>query len=402
MQYFIARQPIFDRRLDVQAYELLFRDGLDNLFQVNLKDEDEASCHVISSALEILGIERVTGTRRAFINLTRNLLIQDAALVLPREWAVIELIENIPPDPEVFAACERLRQAGYQLALDDYIGGPNPLLDYADIVKLDFRATTPATRRTACRELAARGVRVLAEKVETREEFEESLALGCSLFQGFFFSRPVILSGRATPASRPHQLMLLRLVHEPVLNLDAIERVLQHEVSLSYRLLRYINSAALGIPNRIGSLRQAVLLLGEETFRRWASVAALNAMAGDKPLELVVGSTVRARFSESIARRSGTRIDAGAAFLTGLFSMIDALFDRPMRDAVEALPLFPEVRAALTGKDGVLRKVLDLVIAYERGDWGALSRSCGTLGVGEAEAPVCYYDSLAWANVTFG
>jgi len=402
VQYFIARQPIFDRRLDVQAYELLFRDGLDNLFQVDVENGDEASCQVISSALEILGIDRVTGTRRAFINLTRNLLIQDAALVLPREWAVIELLESVPADPEVLAACERLRQAGYQLALDDYVGGANRLLDHVEIVKLDFRATSPATRRTICRDLAGRGVRVLAEKVESRQEFEEALALGCSLFQGFFFCRPVILSGRATPASRPHQLTLLRLVHESTLDLDAIERVLQHEVSLSYRLLRYINSAAIGLPNRIGSLRQAVLLLGEETFRRWASVATLNAMAGDKPLELVVSSTVRARFSESIARRAGARIDPGAAFLTGLFSMVDALFDRPMRDAVETLPLLPEVRAALTGRNGALRKILDLVVAYERGDWDVLSKACGTLGLGESETPVCYYDSLQWANVTFG
>ena len=262
MKKFVARQPIFDPHQKVYAYELLFRSGMDNFFDAS--DPDQASTSVIVDRLLLMGMEKLTGGDRAFINCTRNVLIKGYAALLPKDKVVVEILESVEPDDEVVGACLRLKRAGFMLALDDFIYEERlePLLPLVDFVKVDFRETTERDRRALVEKLSPRGIKMVAEKVETRSELQQASEMGYTYFQGYFFSKPEIIVAKDIPGYKLNYLRVLQAVNQPEINLVELENIIKLEASLTYKLLRYLNSAFFGFRTEIRSIHHALALLG--------------------------------------------------------------------------------------------------------------------------------------------
>jgi c-di-GMP-related signal transduction protein len=401
METFIARQPIFDRQQKVYAYELLFRSGLDNIF--DYPDPDEATAKVIAHSFSSLGVDSITGGKLALINLTRDVLLKDYLMLLPSRLFVAEVLEDVEPEAEVIAACKRLKQAGYMLALDDFSGEERyrPLVALADIVKVDFLATSPEARRDIRRRFATYGVRFLAEKVETREAFQEALDTGYSYFQGYFFSKPVMMVRREVPAFKLNLFRIIQAINRPELDFRRIEDLIKHDASLTYKLLCYINSAFFGLRYKITSLMHALVLLGESEVRKLISLIAFTTMAKDKPQELAVVATVRAKFCESLAPFLGLSQRSQDLFLLGMFSLIDAIVDQPLPDILPAMPIADDLKAALLGHDNRLREIYEFSLAYEQGAWERVSALAADLGLPETDLPRLYRQALKWAQQSF-
>jgi c-di-GMP-related signal transduction protein len=398
MDLFIARQPIFAKQQTVYAYELLFRSGPANVFPEI--DPNQATARVIADSLFTLGLYTLTGGKPAFINLTRDLLLGDYATLLPKTETVIEVLETVSPDAKVVEAVRRLKVAGYLIALDDFVQKPGmePLLALADIIKVDVLATPPAERRALVQRHAPRGVRLLAEKVETPEAFREAAELGYTYFQGYFFAKPAVMQAKGAPEFRLTYLTLLQEVVKPELDLGRVASIIGRDVTLSYKLLRFINSAFFGLRRTIASIPDALALLGDREVRRWASLLGLACLGANKPAELVVEAATRARFCEGLAKPAGLAHYAEELFMLGLFSLLDALLDRPLEVLLQALPIPSMVKATLLGEGSPLTAVYECVLAYVAGNWTHLAAHMEALNVNEAEIPRRYREAVTWAQ----
>jgi c-di-GMP-related signal transduction protein len=398
MDVFVAPQPIFDREQVVYGYELLFRDSLTAVRAVG--DMEMATSQILAESPALIGVESLTGGRMAFVNVTRDLLLSGCASLLPPRYTVLEILENVEPDETAVQACRALKQVGFRIALDDFTSRDrhSPLLAVADLVKLDFLATEPGERQSLVASLAPTGVRLLAEKVETPEQFQEARDLGFELFQGYFFSRPVTVSSKCIPGIKLHYLRILREIHRPELDLDLVEDIVKQDVSLSYRLLRHLNTAFFAFHAPVHSVRQALLVIGEREFRKWVSVIALAKLAGDRPEELVVQALIRARLCEGLAAPAGLPDAADDCFLMGMFSLVDAMVGRPLAELLTHLPVTDEVRDALLERPSRLRPVLDYARALERGDWDAAAALAGALAFDEAPVPGVIGDAIAYGR----
>ena len=401
MDVLVARQAIFDRERRVYGYELLFRSDAGR----NEFDGTEASLatkQVLANSLLVIGLENLVGAKKAFVNFGRGPLLQGWYASLPRGSSVIELLETVEPDAEVLEACRNLRKEGYQLALDDFMfrAGWQNLLDVADLVKIEIQSIPRPEQKLLVRSCKARGLQLLAEKVETHEEFEWARQSGYDYFQGYFFARPVIVQGRKIPAAKLHCLRLLQEAQRPELDFERLENMILEDVSLSYQLLRYVNSPLFALTSNIRSIRQALLYFGETELRKWIALATLARTAEDKPSELIRHSLVRARFCESVARLAERGLDQ-SAFLTGLFSLLDALMDRPLEETLAAMCLAPEIAAVLNGQapeGGSLAGVYQLALAYEAADWPRVEQIAGQLKVPVASLTEIYCASASWAS----
>lgn len=398
MDTFLARQPIFDHRRRVFAYELLFRSGPENYFRA--PNTVMPSAHVISSGM--LGVPELTDGRAAFVNFSRESLLGDFALVLSPEEVIIELLESVTGDPEVLAALERLKKAGYRIALDDFVESDQtaPLLRYADFIKVDVLATDPEERARLARDLAPTGIAMLAEKVETWEMFGKVANSGYRYFQGYFFSRPIMVSSKAIPGFRLNYLRLVEELSHPT-SVERLEKIIKQEASIAYRLLRRVNSLAFGFRTEVRSLRHALVLLGEHEIRTSAMVWLLAEIGQESPSEVVVASTLRARTCELLAMECSAIVEPSELFLVGLFSMLDAIMERPMEQVVANLPVSDRARDALLGTKNGLRAVLDCVMAFERGGWRQAVDLARTAGIEEAALAAAYHQALIWVNHVF-
>jgi c-di-GMP-related signal transduction protein len=393
---FIARQPIFDDRLKLFAYELLFRASEKNVFQ----SRPEASCTVILDSVTLFDLQALLGHAKAFINLDEAALQRGAARLLPPDRVVIELLETIVPSPEVIQHCRDLCASGYTLALDDFVDHPKwePLLSMAKFLKIDFRASDGDFRRAMAQRFRARGIQLVAEKVETQSEMNEARSLGYTFFQGYFFCKPSMVSTRDIPGNKLNYLRLLQSVSSPEFSLDDVENLLKQDPAVIYKLLRYLNSPLLGLRAEVHSVRHAITLLGEVEFRRWVSIVAIVAMASDKPPELIRTALTRAFFCEEISSPIGMAPDSSNLFLMGLLSVTDAILDRPIAEILATLPVSPDVRSALCGGANRFRDVYDTLLAYEHADWDALASAATRLGPVEAAIPACYQSAATRAN----
>lgn len=394
----IARQPILDGKKNIYGYELLFRSSLENLFQSN--QPDAATSNVMVSGFITTGIESLTGGRRAFVNFTRNLIMQEYATLLPKEQVVIEILEQVVPDEPLIEACRALKRKGYMLALDDYVyEGPRcVLLDLADIVKVDWLATPPDRRVQLARELGPRRVKLLAEKVETHDQFSEAASMGYTYFQGFFFCKPEIVSRRDIPASKLNYLCLLREVHKEDCDISEIERIVKREPSLCYKLLRYLNSAAFSFRGNITSVRHALTLIGLKEIRKIVSLVALASMGAEKPAALVVTSIIRGKFCEAMGMVKVHRQEGTELFLMGLFSLMDAILDRPMDEIMSELPLSNEVKNCLLGRASCYSSFRELAASYERSDWGKVAELATSLGLSDDILANSYIEAVKWSH----
>jgi len=374
METFIARQPIFDAQRNVYGYELFFRSGLENVFRH--PDPNQATSKVMADSFFLFNLNDLTGGKRAFINVPRDILLKEYMFFLPKEQVVVELLETVEPDPEVIQACQKLKQAGYLIAMDDFVYKERyePLLEFTDFVKVDF-LTTPEVGRKSLREKISRlKVRLVAEKVETPEMFQQGIESGYSFFQGYFFSKPVIIVGKDIPTFKAHYFQLLKEIHRSGMDLKKLAEIIRQDVALTYKLMRYINSAFFGLQNKIKSVQQALVLLGEKTIKNWISFVALASMGTDKPEELLVLTVVRARFCEMLAPYFDLADRRDDSFLMGLFSMIDAFLDRPLSNILAEIPIDDPIKLALLGEPNQLRDIYHYTLSYEKAAWGHLEK----------------------------
>jgi len=315
---FVARQPIFDRAQHVYGYELLFRQGVSHALDWH---GDTATSVVVTNSFSLIGIEALTSGKRAFINFTRNLLLRQIATTLPVDMVAVEVLEDVEPDSLIVEACRKLKERGYMIVLDDFVNDPRwaPLVRLADIIKIDFLNTPVANRERVPRELSKLNIKFLAEKVETKEDFQMALDFGYHYIQGYFFSKPETISVQDIPGYKLNYLYTLYEINQPQVNFDTLEAVILREVSLSYKLLRFINSAFFNLRHRIKTVRHALMLLGTEEIRKWASLVALSGMGADKPDELAVVSAMRGKFFELLALECGMENHRTDIYLMGLF-----------------------------------------------------------------------------------
>ncbi|MCX8049370.1 MAG: HDOD domain-containing protein [Methylohalobius sp.] len=387
--FLIGRQPIFDRNLDVFGYELLFR---------SLNTGPQANGTVITQQLIVdaileLGLEKLTGRARAFINFTADNVLTGAAALLPSDRVVVEILEDAKVTADLICAVRRLADQGYRIALDDFVFDPRwePMLQIAHIVKLDVRAQEESQLKRAIDRLKAYGVQILLEKIETEAEFQLYHSQGGDYFQGYFLSSPQMVAGRRLGASQQAILQILSVLHTTA-DLHQVAELIRRDVALSYKLLNFINSAYFALPEHIDSIEQTVILLGLESIKRWVSLLMLSTEGQKRPKELIQISLIRARMCEQLASASN-KADPNQAFLVGLFSNLDALLAMPLPEVLKTLPLAPEVQAGLH-QQGPLGEILCCALNYER--W-QLARTC-CAGLPLSAIGRIYLDSLAWAQ----
>ena len=396
MKKFIARQPIFTPSQDVLGYEILFRTGTENYFT---GDSANVSATAVDNLL-LFGLERVTSGLLAFVNCPRDLLLREYLTLLPPDRVVGEILETVSADDETLEACRHLKLSGYRIALDDFVDTPKmaPFVELADYIKIDFLATSPPEQERLARKLIKRNVHLIAEKVETHEDVQRGMAMGYAYFQGYFFCRPQIAERREIPAFKLNYLRILQIANRPELNTEDLSEAIKQEASLTYRLLRYLNSAAFSLHKSVDSIPHGLALLGERGIRRWISVVSIAAIGEDKPSELVMLPLRRARFCELLASVTHMQNNQSDLFLMGLLSAMDALLDMPMGTVLADIAVKDEIKGALLGQPGEFRDIYEIAVNYESGTWEQLVEVAQRVGVDEELFPDLFLQSLDWAK----
>lgn len=390
----VARQPIYDTGMAVVGYELLYRSS-EQAKKAQISDPRQATLSVIANAMEI-GLDKLTAGMPIHVNFPRELLVSDSPIPLPPERVVVEILEDVPADPQVIAGVTELRKRGHRIALDDYsprTTGP-ALLDVADIVKVVTRNRTRQELEEVIRGLKGRKVQLVAEEVETVEQFEQCSELGFDLFQGYFLQHPQTFRSNRVPASRLGTLRLVAALNGDVDSFEEIEKLISQDVSMPYRVLRCINSSYYNLPRRIDSIHQAIVILGLDNLRRLCTLVALQAFS-ERPPSVFVNALVRARMCEQLAKLAGIK-DPGPYFITGLFSLLDVLTGMPVAELINELPLTSAVERALLAEEGQLGSALVCARAYERGAWEKLAFA----GLDTNLIRAAYVDAVFWAEDT--
>lgn len=391
-QIYVGRQAIYDRNLKVHAYELLYRSGI--VPGGTFPNGDQATCDVLINTLIEIGIDKVVGDRLAYINLTRGFILGHHPIPFPPERCVLEILEDVEIDDDLLTAVKTLSQQGFKIALDDYLHHESntPLLKLVHRVKIDLLATDRTQLPALMAHLRGFKLELIAEKVETQSDFDLCNELGFDYFQGYFLCRPKVLNAQRIPGNRMAIQKLLARLQSPEADIDELAGLITQNVTLSYKIMRYVNSAYLGLPRQLSSVREAVVMLGQQTIRNLAALMLMNDVY-DKPDELIRLSMTRAKMCEALAPDK----DTGSMFFTvGLFSTLDALLDAPMDSLLESLPLNDVVKHALLAGEGLAGQTLSAVIHYERGEWDEALDKDHTGRLTEA-----YLQALDWTDNLF-
>lgn len=397
MKVFVARQPIFDRRKRVFAYELLFREGLENVF--SQKDGNYATSKLLSNVYTAIGIESISPNHPIFVNFTDKLLLQRLPLMFPKNRLVVEILENVEVTDEIIQITTELNEKGYKIALDDFFFKANitELIKRVHIIKVDFRSEGEALIQTVNKLCEFKKI-LLAEKVETEDEYKKAIELGFKLFQGYFFEKPQIITGKDISPLKANLILMLSEIQQESWSLQKLEEYIARDPAITFKLLKYINSAFFGRAIKIQNVKHALTLLGEREIKSFLSMLIMAELARDKPDELVANSVIRAKFCEILAEKTGHRDKKGQAFTTGLFSLLDAMMDTTMDVALAGLPLDEELMNALLGKKNLLYDLLQIARAYMAGEWDCLRQLSEGMGIKESFLPEIYFESLKWAN----
>jgi EAL and modified HD-GYP domain-containing signal transduction protein len=390
---FIARQAIFDKKRDVFGYELLARSGWENRFT---GDSDTATRKMIFDGA-LYGFEGLTRGRRSFVNCTRESLVEGLVTLLPKT-TVLEILETVTPDEQVIEACRKFKELGYQIALDDFRIGPamEKLVELADYVKVDFRLSDKEERRAILAYLDGSKAQLVAEKIETEEEYKTAAEEGFDLFQGYFFCHPTVFSANRAPATGNNYLQLFSAVSQKDLSFVQLAELIKTEVTICYQLLRLVNSAAFGLPQAVESVQHALAIVGEAQFRK----LVLNAIAVETckkhPDELLVRVLHRARFFELMSPFTGE--NPQEQYLFGLVSLMGVMLDMPLPEVIKTLPLRDQVREALNGGHNSVATAMGLLECYEEGNWDICTQQCIALNITESKLTHIYEESTRWAE----
>ena len=398
MESFVARQPIFNRQQQVYGYELLYRDGFDNVYNSQI-DGDKATVDVLNSSFMVIGICEITDGKKAFINFTTRLLKQQVATVFDSEIVVVEILEDVKVSKEIITACKYIKNKGYILALDDFVFSDEylPLLKLADIIKVDFLNSSQQERKKIVDIATEMDIKLLAEKVETREEFQTALDLGYSYFQGYFFSKPKIIQGNDLPVYTVNHLQILEEINKKDVDVNKVAEVIGRDVSLSYKILKLINSAAFGVRNKVTSVKNALMLLGLKEVKKLLNIIVIRETANSKETEIIRLALIRAKFCEIVAEMIKGE-NKEEYFMMGLFSLIDVLLNKEMEQALEQLPISNEIKFGLLGYQGLMNDVYELVLAYEKANWSKFSQKCIAIDLTERELANSYLNAIEWCN----
>lgn len=393
---FVGRQPIYGRRLELYAYELLYR-GAD-VDYADFTDGDRATSQVILNTFTEFGLERVVGGHLAFINLTRGFIVGEYPLPIPRSQVVLEVLEDIEPDAEVVAGLRNLRRRGFKIALDDFVYRPElePMIEMAHIIKVDVLGLSNDEIQGRFEDFAPFKVKLLAEKIETREQYEFCHDQGFDYFQGYFLAKPNVVSGASLPTSELSMLRLMAEFQDPSCDFDSIHDMVRQDVTLSYKLLRHIDSLAIGMPRKIDSIHETLDYLGLSTVRSLSCLFLLSSGI-HQPHELIVTSMMRAKMCEQLATAAHKK-DPDSFFTVGLFSTLDVLIGSSMSSILDRLPLTEELSEALLSFEGDLGEALQATLAYERGEWSDVR----CFGLELQEIKRAFYSAVDWVDYADG
>lgn len=398
MTFYAARQPILNREKELTGYELLFRDGVDNAFPT--VSGDEATSRLIEGSQFAFGLEELTNNQPAHINFTLETLAKGYATMMSPEQVVVEIIEDQQPGKRLLALVKDLKEKGYTIALDNYVHQNvwRHFYPFVDLIKVNFLTTSLEQITQIKAELVKHPqIKLVAEKVESHEQFQQALELGFSYFQGFFFSKPEMVQSKALP---PSELTLAELLYETStsdMDLAKITQIFERDVNLSYKLLRYSNSAMFKRRAEVATIKQALVVLGANEIKKLLSLLFAAQVSGDKPTELMRMSLTRARFAELLAESEGNK-DSGKAFLTGMMSLLDAILNQTMSEVIERLPLTNDIKAALSGEQGKLDDYMTLIRYYEKADWQGANEVLEKLQLDSSQVPDLYHEAINWAN----
>ena len=390
---FIARQPIYDKKMQLMGYELLYRSG--DMDSAVFSDGNQASCETIINTFMHIGIDNLTGSALAFINLPEKFVVNANMTPMFREQSVLEILEDVEPTSDVIAGLQHLKRENFRIALDDFRYNENliPFLELADFVKIDVLNRELDDIRRQLEHIRPYNIKAVAEKVETQEMHSLCEQLGFDFFQGYFFCRPQLIRQKIMPANKAVVLNLLSKIQSPEMDFDELEALMIQDISLSYKLLRYINSAAFSLRREIDSIKDAVVLLGISNIKNWLSLILMSKVADNKPTELMVTAMVRAKMCELLAAKHHPAIRP-QMFIIGLFSIIDALMDTPMIELLDTVILSMPVKLALLDQAGEHGAIFKQVLLYEQGNWDELAK----YSIGAEDYTESYLAALEWTR----
>jgi len=392
---FIARQPIYNRDKGVMGYELLYRNNSAN--QANFSDGDQASCETILNTFMHIGIDNIAGSALAFINLPREFIVNENLIPMFNQQAVLEILEDIKPDHEVIRGIKRLKSEGYRIALDDFVFQEDliPFLELADFVKIDIHELSKDEIKKQFSLLKNYNTKFIAEKVETHDLYQFCYEQGFDYFQGYFFCHPEMLSKKSLPSNKLVILNLLKKLHDPEIESYDLEKILIQDITLSYKLLRYINSASFSLRREVNSIKDAIVLLGINNLKNWVSLIMMSRIIESKPTELIVTGMVRGKMCELLAEKHHPEI-AHQMFIIGLFSVLDALMDQPLIDLLDSVILSTEIKLALLDFAGNQGMIYKYVLQYEKNNWNELYGS----NISANSFIQTYLSAVNWADKT--
>ena len=399
MESCVARQPIFDRQGKLFAYELLFRDlhTSSPLDANGTLDGDRATSTILDHSYFAVGMEKIANGKKAFINFTQKLLEDEVPLLFPAEGTVVEILEDVQLTAKIIAVCRELAQQGYTIALDDFVYREElePLIEPSHIIKVDFLATQAADIAMLAERFGGHKL-LLAEKVETKSQYAIAQGLGFDYFQGYLLSHPEMMTGKAIPHLNATLLDMLSEINRNDFDYNRLEEILKRDVSMSYRLFRYINIYL--YKSDLSSLQQVMTLLGQKELRNFISLMLMSSMASGIPDQLIRNSCVRARFCEAVGNTSGQNALSSSLFTVGLFSNLHRILGKSMEQALEQMPFCEDIRSALIDRSGNLGRYLQLAVDYESANWADVSHLGGQMDLNGRQLTHLYAASCQWAN----
>ena len=399
MKIYTARQAVLNSKKRLVAYELLFRNSRANSFPEI--DPVIATSKLIADSQFIIGLRRLTSGKKALIKFHHQGILQKQPELLPNTDFIVEVMTDFIPNPEVYEACRNLFHKNYTLALDPFMPHFDwqPYCNLCRLVKFDISRTPLNTVIADIHKLKQlKNIKLMATKIETHEDFELAKELGFDYFQGYFLCKPQLIE-QTDMISHAQTVVLLytELVKEE-LNYDRIANLVEQDPALSYKLMRFINSGLFPLREEINSIKQGLVYLGEQNAKRFLNLVVTAHFAKDKPHELIRMSTIRAKFCDVIAQKIAPSLKS-KSFLVGLFSLLDAIFDRSMEEILKQLPLGKDITDALIGEENINRNILELVLSYETGSWQKIEAQCNKLKIDQADLPAFYYEAITWSDI---
>lgn len=398
MEVFLARQPIYNVLNQVYGYEILYRDGTVNSFS-NING-NEATSSVLTRCFMDFGINEVTNNKKAFVNFTTEFIKKDIATIFPKEYLVIELLEDIIVDDEIVLYCEKLKKLGYTIAIDDFVyqDGYEKIIDLIDIIKVDFKLSSKEERKSIIDRFKRDSLEFLAEKIETYEEYTEAINLGYKYFQGYYFSKPEISSIKAVTPLKGNYTMLLNLINSNEPSFEKMAAVVESDVSFSYEILKLVNSAYFERKNKITSIRHALVALGIDELKKWIYLTIVREFKNDESEEILIQSMIRGRFMENISLKVNKPRLRLEMMTIGIFSMIDILTNKTIDEITKEINFSDRIKLILQGKikEGLVAESFELVKNYEKGQWNKVEECAPKIGISVSDLNDAYLDAIRW------